>query len=230
VLDVLELAHPVPANTVRLFKARFGGPMADRWAAYCRCFDRPAIENATPTLRITRRLDELDSPLVELVRHGRVTIPAPPPIDPEFPTLGTHDQFEIQLSEDRRIVVTSTTVTDLSGKVQRRAAMVARLKDVPKIATSVADGTLGSRGASWALEQVESFEVEDDDKAKKQPELVMIVRQECEGKDGPRIERKRLYLYKHKSVERCAWLQATLLRAVALGPSAVAAPASGAWT
>ena len=118
---------------------------------------------------------------------------------------------------------------ELSAKVQGRAAMVARLKDVPELAVAVASGTLGSLGASWATERIESFEVEDDPKAKKRPELAMIVRQEVEGKDGPRIERERLYIYAHTSVERCAWLQATLLRAVALGPAAVAGQTSSQW-
>lgn len=207
VLDALELAHADAANVVRVFKAKTGRLIVGPWAAYCRCFALPAIEDVTPQFRITRDLVDLETPLVELVKHGRVVLPvvaASPPASIEAHVADR--QLTLRLSDDRTLVVTPSGLTDVSAKRSRRVGIAAKIHGLD----GAADG-----GRLYPRADIDAFTVEESF-VKRKPCVVMKVRHRVEASDGPRVEGRRVELHVDDDLDTCIWLQATLLRAVAL--------------
>jgi len=73
---VLKLEHPNPAKSVPLSTSRDEKNLAERWSRYCRRLRLPAIENLNSEFRFERSPDDLGLTVADLVRAGKLKLPA----------------------------------------------------------------------------------------------------------------------------------------------------------
>lgn len=80
-LYIVELLHPAPKQTVRLYEARTESGVRGIWENACRVLALPAVEGEGATL-VTRAVEDLDKSVRELAREGKLHVnfdPTKPP-------------------------------------------------------------------------------------------------------------------------------------------------------
>ncbi len=70
---LVDLLHPNEKRTINLFTSADETDLQTKWAAYARWLKRPALEEGPEGL-IARKAEELDEPLPEQIRQGKVEI------------------------------------------------------------------------------------------------------------------------------------------------------------